>query len=143
MSPVQAGGLRVNSPLPHFPASCPVPSIASLFKFISGPPSCLPFSHSLPYSSPPVGHSLPDLFPFRLWGGSWAAWVMEVSLGVTREKTVQTALRRAREGRREEGTWDPGDEGEACTRLPGTSGEPCPVFLLWGPPSDSLISAPR
>lgn len=66
---------------------------------------------------------------------------MEVNLGITREKTVQTALRGAKEGRREEGTWDTGDEGEVCTRLPGTSGELCPGSLLWGPPSDSLISA--
>lgn len=115
--------------------SCPLHLLPLQVHF--WPPSCLLLSHSLPMVPPPpahVGHSLPGLFPFRLWGDSWAAWVMEANLGITREITGKTALRGAREGRREEGTWDTGDEGEVCTRLPGTSGEPCPGSLLWGPP---------
>lgn len=137
MSPVQAGGLRADSLfltslLPVLSPPPPPSSGSFLTPILSLIVSLSPHGTPRP---PHVGHSLPGLFPFRLWGDSWAPWVMEANLGITREITGKTALRGAREGRREEGTWDTGDEGgEVCTRLPGTSGEPCPGSLLWDPP---------
>lgn len=54
---------------------------------------------------------------------------MAMSLEVMGEVTVQTALRRVRKERREEGTWDRGDEREVYKRLPGN---------LWGAPLSFL-----
>lgn len=136
---VQARGLRADSPLPHLlcSLSCPLPwpppSSSCLAPILS------PLVSLSPRGSLPVGCSLSGIFSFRLWGGSWA---MAMSLEVTGEVTVQTALRRVRKERREEGTWDRGDESEVYKRLPGNLWEPHPHSLLWGPPSYSPTSAP-